>query len=1287
MYAGSIVAGRFHLLERVAQGGMGAIFRAADLSTNTAVALKVMIETEGGMLERFALEAKTLASLDHPAIVRYVAHGSTDTQQPYLAMEWLEGEDLSHALRQRAFSTAETLTIVRRVASALATAHAHNLVHRDLKPANIFLRHSDPSLATLVDFGVVHTSDGAAAVSRRLTRTGAIVGTVGYMSPEQWQGAKTLDGRADLFALGCVAFECLTGRAAFAGDSLAAVVASVLLGETPRVREYNPQVIPELDALVARMMHKDPDQRFLSATALLQALSDVEPACAVAVQSAHTPSSARVLPLEHERTPSASVLCWSSALAPTRLLSSPQDHDLTQEYSSKIADRWGAIKSTLAGGAILLHFTRGAVIHEKVERAARAALDLRAALAGYNITVSLSQSDSAVLPVSPQALQAHTATLDSTDANSIILDPRCAAMLGANFSINAEDNGTDQTLRLLEYNPQRDELRRVLGRDSPCVGREKELRFIEGAIDECCEDKAPHMVVLTGAQGVGKSRVRREVIARITDRPGLIVALARADLGTPLSAFAVIKQWIFATHGLQHTGNAEQQWARFVAAVRPVCAATEAKDPDTLVAFLGELVGVSSEPQHLAVRDARERPETMWAQLRLAFCSWMTALTAQHTVVLVLEDLHWADSASVSLLTSCWDQLGKSALFVLLTSWPEGESRFASLFTMHNVQQVKLDTLSQRAADKIAKHLLQDAVSPEVRAQVVELAGGNAFVLEEMIRHVGAHNSLESLARSGLALVQARLAKLPLDARRVLRLASVIGEQFYRSMINDLMADRATTPDGESPSLDAILMQLTRAELLTPDGAQWRFRHALVRQAAYEMLTESDRAAAHRAVAEWLQAHRADEPAMIAEHYEQSGMLSSAGPWFYLAIEQAERLGQVDLLAELVRRCDRDGVAADLRASAVFRGFYRSMSSGSKDFIAELDARLAAGDIAHGSMGWFLLKSFQVVHKQHLGVKLSVLEEIQAILQANVSVLPTFECLTAYSFLLGACMQEELLTEATEIAQRFASLPLDKETQAFLICTRDSYLPLLYTANDDPRALTTNRTVVELARAKCGMHTFLEIAAGFVTHAIEFGAYEESQRVLDELYRAPLELHGYLYDNVIYAEAKLAAHGAIAVNAEHLVAKIQRPEMRHQTLRIRAFCAASAAFAEPCNQAIVWQALTQLRAIADECGPMHRPRFIAELLSVEVLGLMGEFEAVLTATDKLVQRDAATPSGQRTRLKLARLRALQALGLAEQLQTERARATERLHTIAAKLQGQDRDNFFAMPPVRQTLSL
>jgi serine/threonine protein kinase/tetratricopeptide (TPR) repeat protein len=293
MWVGQEIGGRFVPEREVAAGGFGRIFQARDEHTGGKVALKVISAFGGHSVERFAREATVLARIRHPHIVRYVAHGRTEDGSPYLAMEWLEGEDLAQRLARSAAEGSatwrsdqgpddssrsgtlrvdEVLLLGRRVASALAELHRVGIVHRDIKPSNIFLVDGGIDGVKVLDFGTARSVAGA----HDITPTGVVVGTPSYMAPEQVTADRDVGAAADVWALGCVLYRCLTGVAPFTGTHVAALMAKILVEEQNPVGELRPEAPPALAALVGRMLAKDPSRRPADGGAVLAEIEGLE---------------------------------------------------------------------------------------------------------------------------------------------------------------------------------------------------------------------------------------------------------------------------------------------------------------------------------------------------------------------------------------------------------------------------------------------------------------------------------------------------------------------------------------------------------------------------------------------------------------------------------------------------------------------------------------------------------------------------------------------------------------------------------------------------------------------------------------------------------------------------------------------------------------------------------------------------------------------------------------------------------------------------------------------------
>ncbi len=265
--------GRFTLIGQAGSGGMGVVYEANDRRDGRRVAIKVITGLPGpGERARFAAEAEVLERLDHPAIVDYVDHGVTRDGEPYIAMEWLVGESLAARLDRGPLSILDTVILGERIADALQHAHAAGVVHRDLKPSNILLVDGKVEEAHLIDFGV------AKQAHKDLTHTGQLIGTPGYMAPEQVRGEKSVGASADLFALGCVLYEALTAKAPFEGREVMEVLARLLLETPTPVEQIVEDVPPRLAHLIGALLSKEPEHRVRDAALALTELRAIRAA-------------------------------------------------------------------------------------------------------------------------------------------------------------------------------------------------------------------------------------------------------------------------------------------------------------------------------------------------------------------------------------------------------------------------------------------------------------------------------------------------------------------------------------------------------------------------------------------------------------------------------------------------------------------------------------------------------------------------------------------------------------------------------------------------------------------------------------------------------------------------------------------------------------------------------------------------------------------------------------------------------------------------------------------------
>jgi serine/threonine-protein kinase len=272
---GALLDGSYRLIRLLSEGGMGNVYEAVQIKLGRQVAVKVMaegLEENPEALARFRRELDISAKLTHPHIVQLLDFGTTASGQPYLVTEYVEGEDLEQRLdRVGRLPLPETLSIIGQVVSALAAVHARAIVHRDLKPANVLLLPIDGAadFVKLLDFGISKITTS----STQLTRPATMLGTPGYMSPEQASGrAREVDHRSDQWALAAMTWHMLTGRPPFDAVKLDELVRQVVSDDPPSLLAAAPELPRALEPVLRRGLAKKPTKRFPTVTAFLRAL-------------------------------------------------------------------------------------------------------------------------------------------------------------------------------------------------------------------------------------------------------------------------------------------------------------------------------------------------------------------------------------------------------------------------------------------------------------------------------------------------------------------------------------------------------------------------------------------------------------------------------------------------------------------------------------------------------------------------------------------------------------------------------------------------------------------------------------------------------------------------------------------------------------------------------------------------------------------------------------------------------------------------------------------------------
>ncbi|MCU0654803.1 MAG: serine/threonine protein kinase [Polyangiaceae bacterium] len=340
---GELLAGKYKVERVLGQGGMGVVVAATHQQLDQRVALKFLLPHGAGdadSVARFLREARAAVRLRSEHVAKVLDVGTLESGAPFIVMEYLDGRDLSAMIEGGPLPVGEAIEYVLQACEALAEAHAAGIVHRDLKPDNLFLtRRSDGSpCIKVLDFGISKMADPNGSA----TKTSSLMGTPLYMSPEQLRSSKKVDARSDIWSLGMILYELLTGQVAFTRDTLPELCAAILMDPLVPPRELRPSIPEQVDAIICRCLEKEPDRRFPSLRELTQALAPMTeggPAVARRVERTLGVMNTAVLPSAPAippPTPSPSRLN-AETLAPSALAETQGPQSSTPRASELVA--------------------------------------------------------------------------------------------------------------------------------------------------------------------------------------------------------------------------------------------------------------------------------------------------------------------------------------------------------------------------------------------------------------------------------------------------------------------------------------------------------------------------------------------------------------------------------------------------------------------------------------------------------------------------------------------------------------------------------------------------------------------------------------------------------------------------------------------------------------------------------------------------------------------------------------------------------------------------------------
>lgn len=882
--SGEEIADRFIVHREAGRGGMGIVYAATDRSSGKQVAVKVMLGGDAPALARFHREAATLATLNAPGIVRYIAHGETSRGLAFLAMEWLEGEDLAKRLGRGPLDLESALKVIEGAAHALVTIHSNGLIHRDIKPSNIFLLHSDPREVRLLDFGIARSVASGSTV----TATGAVVGTPQYMAAEQVRGDRSIDARVDVCALGWVLFDCIAGQRAFHGENPLEILAAVLLRDPPRLRQVVPSVPASIDALVYRMTSRERSLRPADASAVLLELNSARKDIGADTPSLSEPASPEErrfmsLVVAHRRIPDALTVDLPNEREPNEYRSPRSECPEPVPLPAR-AIELGAAVELVGPNCVLAMIDRGATAREQAERAVRLAEALAAeseievvrVVSGYSVMRGRVPGGELLRRAMERAAD------DGVDR--LLIDELTANLVAGSFELTVQ--GSMATVRGERRVLDAERLRRPGA--ARFVGREREMAILEAALTAAREESELRAVMIVAPPGLGKSRLITEFVASAQRRGDVRVLGVRAEVQAAGSPYRVLGDVLGELAEVCTTAQ-ETRTALDALVTRCLPEAEHRR----AAAVLASLVRGASRAEDAVFLDASRREPLLFADLvrRYVRCI-LSAESDRATLLVVIEDVHWGDLPSIDALTVSGAALRDHPLLLLATARPEVDERFSGFWAGLGPERIVLAPLGRKPAERLVREQLGISLGAAVDIEaavhhIVERAEGSPLFLEELA--LGARTG-GALPANVLAVVQARFDVLDEVARRTLQAASVFGGRCWPAGVLAVLGLREgnleilAATQAAFGELEERGMLAARSRSSFAAEPEYELRGGLLRDAAYALWSEAERPAAHARAAAWLLKMGETDAVVLACHFTQANETrAAAAQWATVA--------------------------------------------------------------------------------------------------------------------------------------------------------------------------------------------------------------------------------------------------------------------------------------------------------------------------------------------------------------------------------------------------------------------
>jgi eukaryotic-like serine/threonine-protein kinase len=893
--------GPFIVQEEIGHGGMGVVYRGI-APDGTPVAVKVLHRrAEAVLAERFKREAAI--RIDHLNVVKVLDAGADADGTLYIAFELLEGESLAQRFAKTRATPQDVVDIGLQACRGLAAVHDRMVVHRDLKPANLF-RTTDGTIKVL-DFGIAFLADEDV----RLTKTGAIVGTPAYLSPEQARGESPLDLRTDVWALGTALFEALVGRPPYSRDTPIATMIAVVMETCPPLRELAPSTPVDLVRAIERALAKSKEDRWPTMNAFAEALASAD--LTPPVSAALTTVEPHLAIARGERRVVAVIVVLGVA---------------DSESVKRVIVSHGGVFLPLLGHKAIGLFGGSHWEGDEILRAADAALEVKKH--ADRVAVGSGHAMSTTTGLSGRAVKGAEQLLARNDSDAVLTDAETAAALRAEFELGDLAEGS---VAVLSRRPQGE--RRAAAPARRLVGREAEIAQLRQGLKTALYEERALAIVVSGPPGIGKTRLREEMTilwdeTLIADERAGTQLLGRAAPHRRDIALSLFES-VLVTHASR---LAAESGGPRIALDAPaderrravLQLAREAIDGDDdareCAAFLGELAGVRMDDSEI-LATARKYVRLMTDRLRIALREYFVGLASRGPLALLVEDLQWADAESLDLLDELMERLQGVPFLLFATARPELREARPDLFRGNDVMHVEPRGLVSSDVALLARGIAGRPLDKQLVKEITERTSGNPLFVEHIVLALVDLGMLDAAGeREAAALpipltveaaVQSRLDHLPIEEKEIIKRASLLRRPFFVDEIEALGVSSAEKHLSSLVRRDLVSSRLTDR---TQEAKRYKIRSMLVADVAYLMIAKPLRAELHRKAAAFLLGSARQNPEEIAIHFERGDEPNKAAESYERAAIAASERGD----SKSVLRCSQRALSLGVKRGSIY---------------------------------------------------------------------------------------------------------------------------------------------------------------------------------------------------------------------------------------------------------------------------------------------------------------------------------------------------------------------------------